>query len=407
MDPDEIIDPGHFARHGYPHAAWRRLRREAPVSHWDRHTPPFWALVRHADIVAVSRQPQRFASARRFQYVPEAEGDSGERVARTLSSMDPPDHRRHREIASPHFTPRALRALEVEVDRIAGDLLEELAQTGAEGECDFVASFAAPLPIAVIARLLGLPREDWPRLFAWTNRIVSASDPQYRDRGATVDETRQRAAQELFAYFSELGARRRAAPEDDLVSVLAGARIAGSPLREEELLAYCLILVAAGNETTRNAISGGLLAFIDHPEEWRRVQREPALIPRAVEEVLRWTSPVVQMARTATEDVRIGGTPIRAGELVVLFHASANRDEAVFEDPERFDAGRHPHRHLAFGVGEHVCLGAHLARMELQAAFRHLARRLARVERAGEPVRLHSSMVGGIKALPIAYALRA
>src|SRR5215510_4298027 len=166
-DPaQEIIDPAHFAGHGYPHAAWARLRREAPVSRWEHHAPPFWALARHAEIVAVSRQPQRFINGPKFQYVPEAEGDSGELVAETLISMDPPLHRRHREIASPHFTPRALRALDGEVDRIAGDLLEELAQKSPEGECDFVASFAAPLPIAVIARLLGLPRSDWPRLFA-------------------------------------------------------------------------------------------------------------------------------------------------------------------------------------------------------------------------------------------------
>jgi len=402
----ELIDPAHFARHGYPHAAWRRLRREAPVFHCERHTPPFWALVRHADIVAVSRQPERFANAPRFQYVPESEGDSGELSARTIISMDPPDHRLHRAIASPHFTPRALRALEAEVARIAGELLEEQARKAPEGECDFVAAYAAPLPIAVIARLLGLPREDWPRLYAWTNRIVSASDPEYRDPGATADESRRRATQELFCYFAELGARRRAAPEGDLVSVLGAARVAGAPLSEAQLLAYCLILVAAGNETTRNAISGGLLAFLDHPDEWRRVQREPALLPRAVEEILRWTTPVVQMARTATRDAVIGGERIRAGEVLVLFYASANRDEAVFADPDRFDVGRHPNRHLAFGVGEHFCLGAHLARMEMQAAFRHLARRLERVELAGAPVRVHSSMVGGIKKLPIAYALR-
>jgi cytochrome P450 len=403
----ELIDPGEFARHGYPHAAWRRLRREAPVFRSERHEPPFWALVRHAEIVAVSRQPQRFLSAPRFQYIPASEGESGEFVARTIISMDPPGHRRYREIASPQFTPRALRALEAEVDRIAGDLLEELAQESPSGECDFVAAFAAPLPIAVIARLLGLPREDWPRLYAWTNRIVSASDPQYRDPGATADESRQRATHELFAYFAELAARRRAAPEDDLVSLLGRARIGGAPLSQEALLAYCLILVAAGNETTRNAISGGLQAFLEHPDQWRRVQREPALLPRAVEEILRWTSPVVQMSRTAAEDVEIEGVRIRAGELLVLFYPSANRDEAVFADPERFRVDRHPNRHLAFGVGEHFCLGAHLARMELVAAFRHLARRLEHVELAGEPVRLHSSQVGGIKQLPVRYALRA
>jgi cholest-4-en-3-one 26-monooxygenase len=402
----ELIAPAHFERSGYPHEAWRRLRREAPVFRSERHEPHFWALVRHADIVAVSRQPERFLNAPRFQYIPKSEEESGELAGRTIISMDPPEHRRHREIASPRFTPRALRALDAEVDRIAGELLEELARKAAEGECDFVAALAAPLPIAVIARLLGLPREDWPRLYAWTNRIVSASDPQYRDPGATADASRERATRELFAYFAELAEQRRAEPQEDLVSLLAGARVAGAPLSRDAILAYCLILVAAGNETTRNAISGGLLAFLEHPDEWRRLRAAPALLPRAVEEILRWTSPVVQMARTAVGEAEIGGQRICAGDTLVLFYPSANRDEAVFADPERFRVDRHPNRHLAFGVGEHFCLGAHLARMELAAAFRHLARRLERVELAGPPVRLRSSMVGGIKQLPIRYALR-
>jgi len=400
----ELIDPGEYAQHGYPHDAWRRLRREAPVFRCERSEPPFWALVRHADIVAVSRQPERFVNAPRFQYVAGAHGENF--VARTIISMDPPDHRRYRELVSPRFTPRALRPLGPEIDAIARELLDAWAERGADGECDFVEAFAAPLPIAVIARMLGLPHADWPRLYAWTNRIVVASDPQFRAPGASQEETRQQATAELFAYFRELVARRREAPGDDLVSLLALSKVAGAPLAELELLSYYLILVAAGNETTRNAISGGLLAFLEHPDEWQRVRRDPSLLARAVEEVLRWTSPVVQMARTATQDSVVGGAPIRAGDTLVMFYPSANRDEALFAEPDRFRVDRHPNRHLAFGVGEHVCVGAHLARQELVAAFRQLARSLERAELAGPVERLRSSMVGGLKRLPIRYALR-
>ena len=410
MSPDgglrelELIDPGAYARDGYPHAAWRRLRREAPVFRCERGDPPFWALVRHADIVAVSRRPERFANAPRFQYVADAHGENF--VSRTIISMDPPDHRRYRELVSPRFTPRALRAQGPGIDAIAAELIDAWEERGASGECDFVEAFAAPLPIAVIARMLGLPHADWPRLYAWTNRIVAASDPQFRAPGATQEQTRQQATAELFGYFRELVAERRRTPGDDLVSLLARARIDGAPLAELELLSYALILVAAGNETTRNAISGGLLAFLEHPDEWERVRRDATLLPRAVEEVLRWTSPVVQMARTATCDAEVGGTRIRAGDTLVMFYPSANRDEALFAEPERFRADRHPNRHLAFGVGEHVCVGAHLARLELVAAFRQLAARLERAELAGPVERLRSSMVGGLKRLPIRYELR-
>ena len=399
----ELIDPGEYALRGYPHDAWRRLRREAPVFRVERGEPPFWALVRHADIVSVSRQPHRFVSAPRFQYVSGSHGEGF--IARTIISMDPPEHRRYREIVSPRFTPRALRAQGSEIDAIAAELLDDLASRAPRGECDFVEAFAAPLPIAVIARLLGLPHADWPRLYAWTNRIVAASDPQFRSAGASQEETRREATAELFAYFRELVSERRASPRDDLVSLLAGARVDGVPLAELELLSYTLILVAAGNETTRNAISGGLLAFLEHPAEWARLRRDPSLLPRAVEEVLRWTSPVVQMARTATQDAVVGGAQLRAGDTLVMFYPSANRDEALFAEPDRFRVDRHPNRHLAFGVGEHVCVGAHLARLELAAAFGQLARRLEHAEVAAPPERLRSSMVGGLKTLPIRYAL--
>jgi cholest-4-en-3-one 26-monooxygenase len=397
----ELLDPAEYARSGYPHAAWRRLRREAPLFFFGRADPPFWALTRHAQIVAVSRDPQRFRNWPRFQYVfgqPEEHGMD----TNTLISMDPPRHRRYRTLASPRFTPRALRALEPEVERIAAEILADLAKSG-RGECDFVDAFAAPLPIAVIARLLDVPRQDWALLYDWTNRLLGAADPEYRDQHGTAEQTRTRTTRELHAYFERLMRERRSSPGRDLVSLIARAELADRPISDADVLSYCLILVAAGNETTRNAISGGLLAFIEHPEQWQRLRREPRLVPTAVEEILRWTTPVVQMARTAAEDVELAGARIRKGELVVMFYASANRDEAVFENPDAFDPARQPNRHLSFGLGEHFCIGAHLARMELAVAFRLLAQRLEHIELAGPVERLYSSMVGGIKRLPLSF----
>ena len=397
----EVIDPDHYAAHGYPHEAWTQLRGQPRLTWFEQGDVPFWAVTRHADIVAISRQPARFANGPRFQLSP---GD-GEPEAFTIISMDPPQHAIYRQLLSRRFTPRALRAIAGDLERIAVEIVDSLGEGDGSGECDVVEQVAAPLPIAVIAWLLGLPPGDWKLLFRWTNEVVGASDPEYRRAGEDGAQTRRRATEELFAYFSELVDERRKAPRDDLVSALVEARIEGEPLGSHELLAYALILVAAGNETTRNATSGGLLAFAEHPGEWQRLRREPARVPSAVEEVLRWSSPIIQMARTATEDVELGGRKICAGETLALFYPSANRDAAVFDDPFAFRIDRRPNAHLAFGVGEHFCMGAHLARLELQAAFRQLARRIRHFELAGPAIRLRSSAVGGVKHLPIRYQL--
>lgn len=401
LDELEIIDPDHYVEHGYPHEAWTRLRQEAPLHWFEQQDVPFWAVTRHADIVAVSRQPERFASGPRFQL----SAGAGEPDTFTIISMDPPQHAVYRQLLSRRFTPRALRAIAGDLERIAVEIIDALGEGDGSGECDFVEQVAAPLPIAVIAWLLGLPTGDWKLLFRWTNEVVGASDPEYRRAGEDAAQTRDRATSELFSYFSDLAAERRKAPRDDLVSALVESRVDGERLGSHELLAYYLILVAAGNETTRNATSGGLLAFIDHPSEWERLRREPKRLASAVEEVLRWTSPIIQMARTATADVELGGHKIRAGETLALFYPSANRDEAVFADPFVFRIDRRPNAHLAFGVGEHFCMGAHLARLELQAAFRQLARRIVHLELAGPVSRLRSSAVGGVKRLPIRYQL--
>ena len=402
----ELMEPALYARDGYPHETWTRLRRESPVHRYEAHDFPFWALSRHAEIVEVSRQPQLFSNQPRFQIVVGADYASDDaREPETIIHMDPPRHRHYRELLSRRFTPRALQAAEAQVEAISREVLDELAAHAEEGECDFVEKVAAPLPIAVIAWMLEVPRADWPRLFEWTNAVVGATDPEYQKPGESAHETRLRASDELYQYFAELAEERRHGDGDDLVSVLARAQIEEAPLTPHELASYYLLLVVAGNETTRNAMTGGLLAFLDNPEQWQRLVETPALATRAAEEILRWTSPVIQMARTAVTDVELAGQKIRKGETVALFYASANRDERVFDEPFRFRIDRHPNPHLSLGVGEHFCMGAHLARLELRVLFRQLAQRLVAVEQTGPVERLQSSTVGGLKSLPIRYRI--
>jgi cytochrome P450 len=268
------------------------------------------------------------------------------------------------------------------------------------------AGAAAPLPIAVIAWLLGVPRSDWKLLFDWTNRTIGSGDPEYQVEGQDPSETANQAMVELFQYFTKLVEEKRKNPADDLVTVFANAEVNGEKLPFMDVLTYCLIIVIAGNETTRNATSGGMLALAQNPGELARIQKDPSLLPSAVEEIVRWTSPIIHFARTTNQDVEIRGRKIKKGQHLALFYPSANRDEEIFEDPFTFRVDRHPNRHLGFGIGEHFCAGAHVARLELENAFRYLIPRLEEVEVIGEPKRLRSHLVGGIKHLPIRYRLK-
>ena len=264
---------------------------------------------------------------------------------------------------------------------------------------------SAPLPIAVIAWLLGVPREDWHRIFDWTNRVIGAGDPEFREEGKTRQETAKATMVELFTYFAQLVEEKKRNPDDNLISLFAQAEVDGQPLELMDVLAWCLIIVVAGNETTRNATTGGMLAFIENPDELRRLQQDPSLLDSAIEEVVRWSTPIIHFARTPNRDYELRGKTIKAGDPMALFYASANRDEEVFEDPFRFRIDRRPNRHLGFGVGEHFCLGAHLARLEMKVAYKYLLPRIQEVELAGPVERLHSSLVGGVKHLPIRYKL--
>ncbi len=405
-DGTDLLSPAAYARGGYPWARWDRLRREAPISQLHLAGQPYWAITRHADITAIGRQPELFLNGPKLVLREESGDDFGPRP-KSLIEMDNPLHRLHRRLISNRFTPRALKAIHHDIDRIAREIVEKLLARGDESVVEFVEHVSAPLPIAVIAWLLGVPESDWNLIFDWTNRIIGGDDPEYQPVGTTRQADGMSAMTELFTYFAKLVEERRRNPREDLISLFTQAEVDGKPLEMMEILAWCQIITVAGNETTRNATSGGLLAFIEHPEQLRKLQADPSLIRPAIEEVVRWTSPIIHFGRTAAQDTVVSGVEIKAGDELALFYPSGNRDEAVFADPYSFRIDRNPNPHVGFGVGEHFCAGAHLARLELEMAFKYLLPRIEEIELAGPVDRLHSNLVGGIKRLPIRYKLKA
>jgi len=405
----DLVHPQTYVDHGYPHDIWTRLRAESPVHWFERPAgDSYWAITKHADITAISKAPDLFLSSPsilvEFQNPPEDEVRFA--APPTLIQMDRPQHPKFRKLISKGFTPRAMKGMHPDIERIAKGIVDDLFESGDEGEADFVDKVAAPLPIAVIAWLLGVPESDWNLLFDWTNRTIGAADPEYQKEGETASETGNAAMAELFGYFSRMVEDRKKNPKDDLVSLFAHAEIDGKKLEPMEVLAWCFIIVVAGNETTRNGTSGGMLALIEHPDQMRMVQQDPRLLNSCVEEMLRWTSPIIHFARTASRDTEVRGQKILEGQRLGLFYGSANRDEEIFERPFEFDVTRNPNRHLAFGVGEHFCAGAHVARLEMQMAYKYLIPRIEEIELAGPPERLYSALVGGVKHLPIRYKLR-
>ncbi len=405
VDPLDLVDPARHARHGYPHEVWARLRAEMPVARIEAPGfEPFWAVTKHADVMEVSRRPERFSSARGITLA--RAGAPAFPMPEMVVMLDPPRHVPMRRVVSSRFTPNAVRTRRPAVERIGTGILDGIVTGREAAEVDFVAAVAAPFPLAVIASLLGLPEDDWALLFRLSNEVIGNNDPEYRREGESPGATVRRARGELHAYFRRIVAARRDDPRDDVITDLLRGRIDDRPLTDDQLLAYCELLVEAGNETTRNAISGGLVAFCEHPEEWARLRDEREWLHDAVEEILRWVSPISHFTRVATEDCELRGIEIRAGDQLALYYASANRDEDVFDDPFAFRVDRRPNPHLAFGFGEHVCLGGHLARVELETVFRVLLDRLEVFELAGPVVRLESAVNGSIKRLPLRYRFR-
>ena len=401
----EVIDPLYYERYGYPHASWAYLRQHAPVAWFEPPgMRPFWAITKYADLSAILRDHKRFKIAPRIAvFRAEEELEPGTPPLRHLLTMDPPEHGKYRTLMAARFQPRALESKREAMSQIVDEVIDRIAD---RNEVDFVQAVAAVVPLAAIAEMFGLPKEDWGLMFQWSNALIGPGDPEYQ-QGRTARETSQQTIQSFFDYFRRLSEQRRQQPGDDFVSVLANAEVDGQPISEFELLSYFILLIVAGNETTRNATSGGLLALMEHPAEFDKLRRNPALLPSAVEEIVRWVSPVIQFCRTPSEDIEIRGEKIRAGESLCVFYPSANRDEEIFPDPFSFRIDRQPNEHYAFGIGVHFCLGANLARLELQEIFRKIIARFAEVELAGPVERLRSSFVGGIKRMPIRYRLKA
>jgi cytochrome P450 len=415
-DGTELMDPHAYARGGYPHELWSRLRHESPV-HWCEgpELMPFWAVTRHAHICEVSKQPDKFLS--RPGIIP-ATREAAERMARgergpfdamqTIITMDPPKHRAVRRVASPWFTPQALGRLDEVVQASARRLVDKLydAQRGGEGGCDFVTEVAVQHPLRILSTILGVSQADEPRVLRLTQELFAGDDPEFKRPEENREEGFRNLGIEFLQYFGKIIADRRASPRDDLASVFANARVDGAPMGDIETLGYYLITFTAGHDTTRNAIAGGMLALLENPAQLAALRADPAgRVNDAVEEIVRWTTPVNFMMRTAACDYELGDAKLRQGDRLVLYYASANRDEDVFDDPFVFRIDRHPNPHLGFGIGEHFCLGANLARKSQRALFAELAARLEDVALAGPPERLAASFVAGVKHLPIRYRL--
>jgi cytochrome P450 len=385
------------------HAALTHLRVNAPVSWVDvAGYRPFWAITKHADIMEIERANTSFTNSPRPVLVT-AEGDELQAGigVKTLIHMDDPQHRDVRAIGANWFRPKAMRAMKVRIDELAKIYVDKMVERGPE--CDFVQEVAVNYPLYVILSLLGMPESDFPMMLKLTQELFGSDDEEFQ-RG-TSPEDQMPALLEMFQYFTALTASRRENPTEDLASAIANAVIDGEPLSDIDVVSYYLIIAAAGHDTTSATISGGLLALIENPDQRARLRSDLGLMGLAVEEMIRWVTPVKAFMRTAVEDTAVRGVPIAAGESVLLSYPSGNRDEDVFDDPFRFDVSRDPNKHIAFGYGVHFCLGAALARMEAGSFFSELLPRLDSVELAGEPQHVATTFVGGLKHLPIRYSL--
>lgn len=375
---------------GDPYPAYRELRRSTPVV-WNDVTN-FWALLKYEDVRFVSGHPGLFSSVKGIT-IPDP--DQPEPVQEgNLIFTDPPRHRQLRRLINAGFTRRQITLLEPKVRQIVQGILAEVDPAR---EYEFAEEIAAPLPTRMIAEMLGAPPEDWEQFRTWSDAAVGTADPE-------IEMDSLAALAELYEYFTRLIAARRAGEgnPDDLLSILAAAEVDGERLSDEDLLNFSFLLLVAGNETTRNLIALGTLALIEHPDQFALLRSDPALLPTAIEEMLRYTSPVTHMARCATEDVEIRGQQIRAGDTVVMLYGSANRDEDVFGDSgEDFDITRNPNPHIAFGAGEHACLGAQLARLEARVMFEVLLGAYPSIELTGDVTRLRATMVPGVKRMPV------
>jgi len=398
----DLLSPDSFVR-GVPHEWFTYLRHNAPVyKHPEPAGPGFWVVTRYDDVVQVGRDSQTFSSEQERGGVVQLRDDMMDdfnRGGRMMLTMDPPDHTRYRSLVNKGFVPRMINALAPHIREITSAIIERAIDKG--DQCDFVVDVAAELTLQVIAELLGVPLEDRHKVFQWSNRMIGSEDPEY----AISDELVRQAQIEMFMYVNALAPKRREEPRDDLVTTLLNAEIDGDRLSEMDFNLFFLLLAVAGNETTRNALSHGLHTLIQHPEQYRMLVDDPSLVPSATEEILRWASPVMYFRRNVTCDTELRGQPIKAGDKVSIWYISANRDEEIFDDPFRFDIKRSPNEHVAFGGGgSHFCLGASLARMEINILLEELVKRVPAPKMVGDVKRLRSNFINGIKHLPVQLA---
>lgn len=384
-------------RNGPPLETLALMRREAPITRHrgiEQGYPEwFWAITRHADIVEVSRRFQTYSSQAKGSLMTQDRPDLDD-GSRMLIDLDPPQHTRLRMLVSRGFTPKAMKKLEDHFRDVAVELIE---QNLHEPSFDFVDRISAEVPLIAIAELIGIPVEDRRKVFDWSNAMIGSTDPDFNaDPNAAMA-----AAAELYMYSNGLAMQRKAEPKDDIITTLISEHD-GDVLSEHEFDLFMLLLAVAGNETTRNGISHGVLAFIEHPDQWQKLRNDPSLVPTAVEEILRWGTPVNNFARTAVCDVELHGVSIKEGETVCMIYPSGNRDESVFANPDAFDITRNPNPHLTFGGGgPHFCLGSNLARLEMRILFEELVKRADSIEAIGDVRKLRSSFIHGIKSLPV------
>ncbi|AQT78239.1 cytochrome [Mycolicibacterium litorale] len=404
-----LADPQAYTDEQGLHRALTHLRSHAPVSWVDvEGYRPFWAITKHADIMDIERRNDLFTNDPRPILVADelddklrADREAGIGLS-TLIHMDDPHHRDMRKIGADWFRPKAMRALKARCDELAKMYVDQMIERGPE--LDFAQEIAVNYPLYVILSLLGLPETDFPRMLKLTQELFGGDDTEFQ-RDITPDAMLA-VLLDFFNYFAALTASRRANPTEDLASAIANATIDGQPLSDMDTASYYVIVASAGHDTTSAGIAGGLLELLRNPEELARLQQDPGLMGTAVEEMIRCTVPVKEFMRTAQADTEVRGVPIAKGESVLLSYLSGNRDEEVFADPFRFDISRDPNRHLSFGYGVHFCLGAALARMEINSFFSELIPRIETIELAGDPERVATTFVGGIKHLPIRYSLR-
>jgi cholest-4-en-3-one 26-monooxygenase len=389
-----------------PHDMFEVLRREAPVF-WQEEPNGggYWAITKYEDLKHISRHPMDFSSERQGSLIRDPDPGALAFIQQVMLSMDPPKHRHYRSLVNKAFTPRMVDGLRPRIAQMCRQIVNDVIE---KGECDFVEDLAAPLPMLVITELMGVPEEDRRNVYEIGNKMVGFDDPEYHD-GKTLEikasenDANMKLSAEMFLYAAKLREKALAHPGDDLATALVNVELDGRKLTPEEFNFFFLLLLIAGNETTRTVTTNGMISLLDHPDQLRALKQDLSLLDGAVEEILRFSPAVHSFRRSATKPTEIRGQEIPEDAKLILWYPSANRDEDVFPEPQRFDIRRSPNDHVAFGYGEHYCLGANLARMELQEIFRELVTRIDGLERTAKPRRLRSNFINGVKEMRVRF----